>query len=63
MSRHNWVNDRYITERIILQVEAHVSYRIKKHRNELISVLKRELKKVILCNGNINIKKAKVKGQ
>lgn len=54
----NWVNNKYIKERIIFQIEVDVSYRIKKHRKKLISELKKNLKGSYF-NGNVTIKKVK----
>lgn len=55
MSRHNWVDDKYIKERVIIQMKVDIHYRIKKHRKELISSLKKELKGEY-NNGNVVVR-------
>ena len=55
--RKDWVNNKYIKERIVLKVEAILYYRIKKHRKQLISLLRKEIKHLDIANGNVKVKK------
>ena len=57
--RPRWVDNKYVKERVIFQVEADIFYRIKKHRDKLIVDLKKEIKGEY-SNGNVVVKKMKV---
>ena len=50
-----WINNKYISEKITLNVEVALAYRIKRHRTELIRDLKKQIKDLNEYNTNVKI--------
>ncbi len=56
--KENWIDNKYITERIVFKVEVDVSYRIKKHRTKLLSIIRKQLKE-LPNSSNTNVLRVK----
>ena len=50
-----WVNKEYRRCHVFFKVEGDVWFRYYKHRNQLISLLKKEIKGINIANGNAKI--------
>ncbi len=59
MKKDEWVNRKYTKERVTLSIEANIFYRIKRHRKELLVMLRKEIKHLDLAGGNIKVVKVK----
>ncbi len=59
MKKGWWVDRKYTKERVALSCEANIFYRIKRHRKELLIMLRKEIRHLDLAGGNIKVVKVK----